>query len=86
MTTHANRPFPLARANLKYPKVRAPASAAASLTMMFTGVPVNASMEPACAENASGMSICDGASVARAATTTATGISAATAPSTVISQ
>ena len=81
MITHANRPFPLARANLEYPKVRAPASAAASLTMMF-----NASMEPACAENASGMSICDGASVARAATTTATGISAATAPSTVISQ
>ena len=28
--------------------------------MMFTGVPVSASIDPACAEKASGISICDG--------------------------
>jgi hypothetical protein len=51
--------------------------------MMFTGVPVRASMDPACAENASGMSSCDGLS-ARAATTTTSGSRAATALLTLI--
>ena len=53
--------------------------------MMFTGVPVRASIDPACAEKASGMSSCDGGRPARAATTTTTGISAATAPLTLMS-
>ena len=53
--------------------------------MMFTGVPVRASIDPACAEKASGMSSCDGDMAARAATTTTTGMSAATAPFTLIS-
>ena len=53
--------------------------------MMFTGVPVSASIDPACAENASGISICDGDRAARVATTTTTGMSAATAPLTLIS-
>ena len=74
-----------ASANSKYPNWRAPASAAASLTMMFTGVPVSASIDPACAEKASGISICDGDRAARVATTTTTGMSAATAPLTLIS-
>ena len=52
--------------------------------MMFTGVPVSASREPAWAENANGMSICDGGSPTRVATTTTTGMSAATAPLTLI--
>lgn len=67
------------------PKRRAPASAAASLTMMLTGVPVRASIDPACAEKASGISIRDGAIPARAATTTTIGSSAATAPLTLMS-
>ena len=71
--------------NSKKPNERPPASAAASLTMMFTGVPVSASIEPAWALNASGMSIWLGAIRARTATTTTTGISAATAPFTLIS-
>ena len=71
--------------NSKKPNGRAPASAAASLTMMLTGVPVSASSEPACAEKASGMSICDGGRPARVATTTTTGMSAATAPFTLMS-
>ena len=71
--------------NSKKPNGRPPASTAASDTMMFTGVPVSASIEPACAENASGMSICDGGAPTRTATTTTTGISAATAPLTLMS-
>ena len=72
------------RPNSKKVNGRAPASAAASLTMMFTGVPVRASIEPAWAENASGISIWLGASPTRIATTTTTGTSAATAPFTLI--
>ncbi len=52
--------------------------------MMFTGVPVSASMEPACAEKASGISSWLGARPTRTATTTTTGIRAATAPLTLI--
>lgn len=73
------------RVNSKKPKGRPPASAAASLTRMLTGVPVRASSDPACAEKASGISIRLGVMPARTATTTTTGISAATAPLTLIS-
>ena len=52
--------------------------------MMLTGVPVRASSEPAWAAKASGISICDGETLAFTATTTTTGISAATAPFTLI--
>ena len=52
---------------------------------MFTGVPVSASSEPACAPNASGSSSCDGERPSRTAVTATTGSSAATAPLTLIS-
>ena len=45
-----------ASANSKNPNGRPPAAAAAWLTMMLTGVPVNASIEPAWAAKASGIS------------------------------
>ena len=73
------------RPNSKNANGLAPASTAASLTMMFTGVPVRASSEPAWAENANGMSIWDGGAPTRVATTTTTRMSAATAPLTLIS-
>ena len=72
-------------ANSKNPKRPTPASAAASDTITFTGVPVSASSEPACAPNASGSSNCDGDRLTRTAITTTTGTSAATAPLTLIS-
>ena len=43
--------------------------AAASETITFTGVPVSASSEPACAPNASGISSCDGERPSRTAIT-----------------
>lgn len=73
-----------ARPNSKNVNGRAPASAAASLTMMLTGVPVRASKEPACAEKASGISIWLGGIPTRTAATTTIGMSAATAPLTLI--
>ena len=51
----------------------------------FTGVPVSASIEPACAEKTSGMSNCDEFRLRRTAMTTTTGSKAATAPLTLIS-
>jgi hypothetical protein len=69
-----------ASANSKKPNSRPPAETAASLTTMFTGVPVRVSSEPALAANASGISSFDGAIPARTATTTTTGSKAATAP------
>lgn len=82
-STPASNGMP-ARANSKNAKGRAPASSAALLTMMLTGVPVSASSEPAWAEKASGMSIWEGGRSALVATTTTTGMSAATAPLTLI--
>lgn len=76
---------PPVSANSKNPNGRPVASAAASLMMMFTGVPVSASIDPPWAAKASGMSSWLGASPARTATTTTTGISAATAPLMLIS-
>ena len=62
-----------------------PASSEASSTSTFTGVPVSASIEPACAPNTSGIRSCDGGRFSRTAITTTTGSSAATAPLTLIS-
>ena len=56
-----------------------PASTAASDTSTFTGVPVSASIDPACAENTSGISSCDVGRPNRIAVTTTTGRRAATA-------
>ena len=58
---------------------------AASETSTFTGVPVSASSEPACAEKTSGISSCEELRFSRTAITTTTGSSAATAPLTLIS-
>ena len=62
-----------------------PASTAASDTSTFTGVPVSASIDPACAENTSGISSCDVGRPNRIAVTTTTGRRAATDPLTLIS-
>ena len=72
-------------ANSKKPKPPRPAFSEMSETMTFTGVPVSASIEPACAENASGRSSFDAGVPSRTAISTTTGSSAATAPLTVIS-
>ena len=64
---------------------RRPASSAASETSTFTGVPVRASIEPAWAANASGISSCDAGIASRTAMTTITGSRAATAPLTLMS-
>ena len=53
--------------------------------MTFTGVPVSASIEPACAPKTSGISSCDGERPSRTPITTITGSSAATAPLTLMS-
>ena len=71
-------------ANSKKPNARPPFSAATSDTMMFTGVPVRSSIEPACAAKASGISSWEVWIPARAATTTTSGRSAATAPLTLM--
>ncbi len=71
-------------ANSKYPKVPVPASYAASETSTFTGVPVRASWEPACAANAIGSRSCDVACRWRTAVTTTMGSRAATAPFTLM--
>ena len=68
------------KVNSKKPMARAPASKAASLTSTFTGDPVRASFEPACAAKTIGMSNCDGGRRSRSAKTTTTGKSAAIAP------
>ena len=72
-------------ANAKKPNDPTPASPAASDTITFTGVPVSASSDPACAPKATGINSCDGDRPRRTAVTTATGTSAATAPLTLIS-
>jgi hypothetical protein len=72
-------------AKLKNPKAPAPAPRAASETMTLTGLPVRASRDPACAANATGSSIWDGVTRARAATTMTIGRRAATAPFGVMS-
>ena len=59
-------------------------SFAASDTMMFTGDPVSANIEPACAAKASGISSREAGCRVRTAVTTTTGRSAATAPFTLI--
>ena len=64
---------------------RCPASSEASSTSTLTGVPVSASIEPACAPKTSGISSCEGGRLSRTARTTTTGSSAATAPLTLIS-
>jgi hypothetical protein len=66
-------PDPRAHAQLLRSSSRPPAAAAASETTMFTGVPVRVSSDPALAANASGISIFEGTSPARTATTTTTG-------------
>ena len=73
------------RANSKKPKPSTPASTAASETSTFTGVPVSASMEPACAAKTMGISSCEALRLSRTAMTTTTGSSAATAPLRLIS-
>ena len=72
-------------ANSKKLKPRNPAPTAALETSTLTGVPVRASIEPACAEKTSGISSCEGARFNRTAITTTTGSNAATAPLTLIS-
>ena len=74
-----------ASANSKKPKPPRRPRSAASDTITFTGVPVSASIEPACAPNTSGISSCDGNRPVRTASTTTTGSSAATAPLTLMS-
>jgi hypothetical protein len=62
-----------------------PASCAASETMTLTGLPVSMRSDPALPANASGMSICEGGSWIRVASTMTSGRSAATEPLRVIS-
>ena len=57
----------------------------ASETSTFTGVPVSASIEPACAAKTSGIRSCEEFRLSRTAMTTTTGSKAATAPLTLIS-
>ena len=66
-------------ANSKKPKLPTPASSAASETRTFTGVPVRASIDPAWAPKASGISSCDVGWRRRTAITTTIGSNAATA-------
>ena len=72
-------------ANSRNPNSPTPAISAASDTRTFTGVPVRASMEPACAAKTSGMRSCEEFRFSLTAITTTTGSSAATAPLTLIS-
>jgi hypothetical protein len=72
------------RAKSKYPKRPAPASAAASETITLTGVPVSASIDPACAANTIGSSSRDGCCRMRVAAMTTTGRNAAIAPLTLM--
>ena len=67
-----------ARANSKKRKRPDPAWSAASDTTTLTGLPVSASIEPAWAAKASGISNCDVGFCNRSAITTTTGTSAAT--------
>ena len=57
----------------------------ASTMSTWTGVPVSARSDPACAPNTSGIISCDGGRPSRTAITTTTGSSAATAPLTLMS-
>ena len=72
------------RANSKKPKPPTPASEAASDTSTFTGVPVRASIEPAWAAKASGISSWLVGRRWRRASTTTIGSRAATAPLTLM--
>ena len=65
-----------ASANSKNEKEPAPASSDASETITLTGVPVNVSIDPAWAANASGISSCEDGICNLSAVTTTTGISA----------
>ena len=79
----ASRGIPT-RANEKNGNGGSPAFWAASLTMTLTGLPVSMINAPQLPAKARGMSICDGGSPIRMASTTTSGRSAATDPLRVI--
>ena len=73
------------RANSAKPNRSAPASAAASAMITFTGLPVSRISDPALAAKANGISSWEGRRRWRTATTTTIGSRAATAPLMLIS-